>query len=70
MARHKNIAWGLNEADKNNAVTYDTIKIAVMMDIRDELQKLNRLLECSNVSSMPRTLKRIDRRLAKRIKIT
>lgn len=37
----------------------DTIKLALLMDIRDELQDLNRLLRCENFLGMPHQLKKI-----------
>lgn len=39
--------------------------IAVLMDIRDELKKLNCLLSCSNFTGIPHTLKRIQTNTAK-----
>jgi hypothetical protein len=40
------------EADSNNRVTWQQITVAVLMDIRDELQQLNRTLGCSRVWRM------------------
>lgn len=63
--RKKNINW--NVAD-DQGETYngmrDGVTVALLMDIRDELQTLNRLLHCQNFQNLPRTLNRIDRRLA------
>lgn len=41
-----------------------TIQCALLADIRRELWKLNTLLHCHNAVAMPRTLVRIDKRLA------
>lgn len=49
--------------------THEEARLAVLMDIRDELKRLNSLLHCQNFLGMPRVLKRIDSRLAKRIKL-
>jgi hypothetical protein len=66
--RHKDVKWSLPEGkrkpDGGTEHRHDDIQIAVLMDIRDELQRLNELLYCSNFVGMPHTLKRIDRRLA------
>lgn len=40
-------------------------QIAILADIRRELRKLNQLLACPNTLGIPRTLKSIDRRMAK-----
>lgn len=44
--------------------SHDAMQVAVLMDIRDELQKLKRLLHCQHFQQIPRTLSRMDRRLA------
>ena len=33
--------------------------VALLMDIRDELQRLNALLHCENFTQIPKTLNRI-----------
>ena len=43
--------------------------VAVLMDIRDELQKLNRVMQCPNVQRGFRAMERLDRRLAKEVKL-
>lgn len=45
---------------------WEHVAIEVLMDVRNELQLLNRLLNCPNFTNMPRTLRTIDRRLARR----
>ena len=62
--RHKNANWNLNEKPDWRGVT-----VAVLMDIRDELQKLNHLLHCHRFTGIPETLHRIDRRVAKKIRL-
>lgn len=64
--RRRNVEWKLN-VDSNGCVSMDDAQLAVLMDIRDELQKLNRLLACHNFTNMPHVLKRIDKRLAKKV---
>jgi hypothetical protein len=54
MARHKNENWSLN--DRINSC--DEASIAILMDIRDELQALNAKLSCFRVAKkrlMPST---------------
>ena len=72
MARHKNVDWGLNNPIK----TTEECLVALLMDIRDELQQLNGVFACHNFQGIPQTMKRvavavekIDRRVSKRIKL-
>jgi hypothetical protein len=46
----------------------DGVKLAALYDIRDELQILNRLLSCPSFTSMPATLRAIERHLRPRRK--
>lgn len=67
MARHRNENWGL--ADDINAagnhVALARRQVAVLMDIRDELQTLNKLLACRNFTGIPATLRAIQRNTKK-----
>ena len=63
MARHKDSSWSLPE----QVVNWEQAGVAVLMDIRDELKTLNRLLHCQNFIAIPRKLDRIDKRLAKKL---
>lgn len=65
MARHKNADWNIPEKPAD----WHQVQAAVLMDIRDELQKLNSMLSCPNFMGMPHVLKRIDKRLAKKISL-
>lgn len=47
-ARKKNAQWLLN-VDANNKVSTDDAQLAVLMDIRDELQQINRMLGCHRI---------------------
>lgn len=71
MARKKDIDWNCGN---ENDTTIPQAHLAVLMDIRDELKALNRLLNYSNFIDIPNRLRRIrdavertDRRLTKRI---
>lgn len=74
MARYKNVDWNFHGNESDTTVPVDRIKMALLMDIRDELQRLNTLLHCPNFMSIPHKLDRIekklgrvDRRLAKKV---
>lgn len=62
MARKKNREWNCGK-EKNT--TIDQAKLAVLMDIRDELKELNATLNCWRFQNMPSVLERIDKRLLK-----
>lgn len=61
MARHPNVDWNLPDSLK----TWEQVNTAVLMDIRDELQRLNRLLYCSNFTAIPSILRAIGRNTTK-----
>lgn len=61
MARYKNADWNLPD----KAETWQQASVAVLMDIRDELQSINRKLGCYRVSRALDAVDRIDRRLQK-----
>lgn len=62
--RKKDVVW--NVADESGAVySYDRAALAVLMDLRDELKKLNSLLHCSNFISIPEKLNAIRRNTSK-----
>jgi len=62
MARHKNANWNLAEP---KVTSWEEASVAVLMDIRDELQRLNALLYCGNFTAIPSTLRAIRRNTAK-----
>jgi len=55
MSRHKDAVWRLSDP----AGTWDEVKIAVLMDIRDELKSINRTLGCANFLAIPSELRAI-----------
>jgi hypothetical protein len=66
MARkHKDVDWQLPVTENGALKSWDYIQIAVLMDIRDELKKLNETLGCYRVQRMSDDIHRIDRRLQK-----
>lgn len=78
MARLKDQSWNLPEGklqpDGSRAHEYDSIHAALLMDIRDEMERNNdylmrlvSVLECRNALAIPGVLRKIDKRLAKKI---
>lgn len=66
MARHKDGNWNLGDTVK----TWDEAQVAILMDIRDELKKLNRNAVCGRYQTRiaEDAIIRIDKRLQKRFK--
>lgn len=60
--RHKDSTWDVSDVN-GKAVSWATVQVAVLMDIRDELKKLNGLLHCPNFQAIPRKLDEIRLRL-------
>lgn len=50
MARYRDVDWTL-PADAIG--TWERVNTAILMDIRDELKRLNSLLHCSNFTAIP-----------------
>lgn len=71
MARHKDVGWDLPDGKPNttggNTHCWESIHAALLMDICDELKRMNDILHCHNTVKIPHTLTRIDKRLAKHI---
>jgi len=59
-----NIHWTI-EKSAAGSYSFDQARLAVLMDIRAELQKLNGLLHCHNFVAFPHTLLAIQRNTAK-----
>lgn len=57
--RLKNVLW--EPGENGRAPTWERVRVALLMDIRDELQQLNRVLACSNFQAIPRKLDMIRR---------
>jgi hypothetical protein len=72
MARHKDFNWCLPEGKKTQSGTehdWNSIQSALLMDIRDELKAMNRILHCSNFLQIPHKLDEIRRNTAKKRKL-
>lgn len=59
--RRKNTSWTLPEG----SLSYDAAQLAVLMDIRDELQAIRARLDCYETRAIPRYLRRISANTAK-----
>ena len=59
-----NVQWQLWKSE--TGYDHDQVILAVLMDIREELQKLNILLHCPNFRDIPHVLRSIDKRIAKK----
>lgn len=64
MARYKDVDWNL----PLDIASWDRTHAAVLMDIRDELQTLNRLLGCPNFTMIPARLTSIERNTRKPVR--
>lgn len=62
--RYASVEWELPETN-GKLTDWQKVEIAVLMDIRDELKMLNRLLHCSNFTGMPAQLRTISRHVAR-----
>lgn len=69
MARHSDVQWNLPEGERkpngSTSHSWESIHSALLMDIRDELKRLNGLLHCANFVDIPRRLERIARNTTK-----
>ena len=67
MSTHKcaDINWDV-ENQNGQARSWECVQVAVLMDIRHQLEKLNSLLHCSNFTRIPATLSEIRRNTKKR----
>ena len=56
----RNIDWTLPSYNtKTKTISNDDAKLAVLMDIRHQLVKLNSLLHCQNFQDIPKHLKKM-----------
>jgi hypothetical protein len=69
MARHKDSDWSLPEGTPNGKDGtnhgWEAIHTAVLMDIRNEMKKLNSVFACRNAQMIPALLRGIARNTTK-----
>lgn len=68
--RRRNVEWNLSDGNNHlhSQLSYLYMHSALLMDIRDELKRLNALLHCHNFIGMPATLRTISRKIPARRK--
>jgi hypothetical protein len=67
MAHGRYQNWTIARND-DGTTPHSDAELAVMMDIRDELIKLNRLLHCPNFTDIPYRLDQIRRNTAAKLR--
>lgn len=65
MRQFKDVNWNVPTMKDGRIQDWDAVRLSVLMDIRDELRQLNRLLGCQNFIEMPAMLRAIKRNTAK-----
>jgi hypothetical protein len=62
--RLANLNWVPGD-EAGQAPTWERVNTAILLDIRDELRKMNQTLRCPDFQSIPRVLKEIRRNTTK-----
>jgi hypothetical protein len=65
-SRYKNYNWNVDEAAQKWP---SHVKIALLMDIRDTLQSIDAKLGCHRIPKALDAVARLDRRMAKKVKL-
>lgn len=66
MPRFKDFDWDLRQGNNfGTAASWEDAKMAVLMDIRDELKVLNRVFKCPNFLAVPHKLDTIIKNTTK-----
>lgn len=63
------VDWDLRISETGGLASWDEVNRALLMDIRSELQSLNRLLNCSNFLGIPKSLREISGNTKKRVRV-
>jgi hypothetical protein len=63
--RFKDVAWDFATRGDGGIETWEQVQVAVLMDIRDEIKALNRILGCRNFLDVPTILRGIRTNTAK-----
>jgi len=58
--RFKDTVWQVNKG-LDGMISFPGAQLTVLMDIRDELKKLNALLHCSNFTAIPHVMREVAR---------
>jgi hypothetical protein len=62
--RFRNVNWEIPRETSGN-ISFDGAQLSVLMDIRDELQRINLILSCKNVTDIPIYLSQIAKNTKK-----
>lgn len=62
--RHKDAQWHVAD-DAGRVTQWDQVQVAILMDLRDELKKLNAVFSCHNFLEVPQILREIRRNTRK-----
>lgn len=62
--QYGDVEWNL-ESEGGGVGTWEKVSIAVLMDIRRELRRLNSVLACPNFQAIPKILRRVSSNTAK-----
>jgi hypothetical protein len=65
--RRRDVNWRITDQNGSTLTVaqYAAMQLAVSMDIRDELKRMNEILHCSRFIAIPSKLDSINRKLAK-----
>ena len=55
--RFRNVQWEVPTNGEGQVETWEGARLSVLMDIRDELRDLNRIIGCNNCVGIPKTLR-------------
>lgn len=61
-----NCEW---ETPSGNSFQWEHVQVEVLMDIRNELRRMNNILQCPNFVEIPSILRRVERNTKKRKKV-
>ena len=67
--RSRNQDWGVDLDVTGSATTVHQAMLAVLMDVREQLQYLNQTLGCPNFQAIPRLLRAIEQSTRKKPKL-
>ncbi len=62
MNRFRDKKWNVGgDEEKSQNPTYDGAQLAVLMDIREELQAVRRILQCGSFTNLPFVISKIEK---------
>lgn len=64
--RFKNNNWVFRTTPTGSIESWEQVQCALLMDIRDELQRLNTLVHCQDAIDIPQILRRIEKNTTKK----